>query len=234
MRRTFAVLGWILLGALAAGSSLGYYLYLANTDREWLSLRVSALQEQQQQAEQEKEKLSDQLNRKSDTVKLEEARLGSLLQACEERTSRLVQAVPLAKPDGRALRDWKNALSVALGVSLKLPPGVQTQERDRDWEALTVNRGASSTWLAITPYDMLREQELAQDLVETEAVSYTVNGTLLSGIRGRDPNSRATTYLLRAGADRTPTHLVWAQTNDRVNATQVLDTLATLAFKTND
>ena len=78
---------------------------------------------------------------------------------------------------------------------------------------------------------VLREQELAADLTNTEAVSYTINGTLAGGIRGRNPSGSSIAYILRVGSDGAPSHLIWAQTNDQITDSRVIDTLATLAFR---
>ena len=232
MRRTLAVLGWILLGALASGVSLGYYLNQANGDRQWLSLRANSLQEENQSALDERDRKVSEADQKAQDAKVETDKMRSLLQACEDRNARLVKAVILNKPDSRTLKTWTESVSVTLGVSLRLPPGLKAYDLGTSLEVNQPATNASGTTvLAIYAYDPTHEQQLSQDLVDTDAVSYSINGALATGIRGHQTGSTAITFLLRIGADRVPTQLIYAKTYDKITESKILDILSTLVLR---
>ncbi|MFA6429916.1 MAG: hypothetical protein WCV84_05485 [Patescibacteria group bacterium] len=231
--RTVTIAGWILLGAIASGVSFGYYLRVANADREALQLRVQTLELQMQQAKVDGERVADEANRKVDDAVKEVTKAQALVTSCEEQRAQIVSALPLAKPDGRTLKTWKETISMALGVSLHVPPGTTVTHDATQINASTPARGQKSSpnWLTITAFNPSREAELTQALENKAAVTYSINGVLAVGVKGRVPGTNITTIVLHAGVGQLPSHLVWAQTTDTMTESRILEALATVGIR---
>lgn len=226
----WSVFFFILIGALAAGGSTGFFLYQANLDRAQQILRLDALTQQLEFAKQEQEHLTDETNDKiagyTKTIQLAEQRM----QTCEaQQQMRIVRATPLAKPNARILKNWKSWIGFGIGAGLRIPPGSTSVEGFNTVTLQTVSRGSSSTqpWLKIQRLDPSEEAVLMEGLKEPETVSYVAQGASMVGVHGRTTGN-GSAFVLRVGSSQTPTHLVWAQTAPSITESRILEVLATL------
>ena len=229
--RLSGVLGLVLLGAVASSVSVGYFLHKANADREYLSTRMHALEEEVGQTKADSEKLAADANAKVDTAAQEVARVQKELQSAEEERQAITKAIPLVKPDARTLKTWTEAFSIPLGISIRIPPGTAVAEYENRLQS-SIARNPSQIWLSITAYDGAEEIVQNQKLTDTEAVGYLVAGNLLQGIRGRDPSSAGYAYVLHLTVDHKPAALIWVREYGSIITNQkILDTLSTLSLR---
>ncbi len=232
MRRSIAVLCWILVGAFAAGSAIGYFLYQANHDRVRLAETVRKAEEQVSQIKTAQEKTANEANRKVAEASAEVTRTQDLLKRYEEERKLLLKAIPL-NMDPRKLKTWSESVSYPLGVSIRLPPGMNATQTE---EALVVGKASNTSgtdqWLSISAYNAQAERQLTDRLTDQVPRVYVVNDRILNGVRGKMADLPGYVYLFDIIHNATSTHLIWARSGADMTESKVLETLSTLAFRT--
>lgn len=221
-----------MVGAFAAGSAIGYFLFRANHDRVRLAETVRKAEEQVDQVKAAQEKTAEDANRKVAEASAEVTRTQTLLKRYEEERALLLQAIPL-RMDPRKLKTWSESVSYPLGVSIRLPPGMSAVQTD---EALVVGKASNTSgtdqWLSISAYDKQAETELTNRLVDPVARVYVVNDRILNGVRGKMADLPGYVYLFDIIHNATSTHLIWARSGADITESKVLETLSSLAFRT--
>lgn len=235
MRRVSSVLLCILIGALAAGAGVYSFLYKANQDRERLASVALQAQEQSQTAIAQSAQTIEEANGKLAAANAEMSQAQLAIKKLQEERALILSATPLSAPSAKTLKTWKEALDIVLGVSLKFPPTSHVETNDE--ALLSLGRGATTSsdeasvkWLSITPYTQVSETQLLADLASSTPVTYLVDGHVLVGVEGSLENSTDNVFVLRAEAQGTSTHLIWAQDSAGDKAQTILSTLATLNF----
>jgi hypothetical protein len=231
----FAFLGWISLGAVAAGAGFSLVIQEAKQERLALQNQIASLKQQVTVYETEQDRVLDHAQQQAEAAAQVVARAQQTVEEARAQQLTLAQAQPLTAPTGRWYTTWEEALSLPLGVSLRVPPGTRTYADDRGLVAMHANQATSTLpWLSISTYHADQEQVLKNTLTGTEDVSYLISGNLVSGVRGkRNDQSTGYTYVLRVVSPQTnqPTHLIWAQTEREITENRIRETLATLALR---
>jgi hypothetical protein len=234
--KSFAFLGWMSLGSLAAAIGFGSVLQDARLERQALETRVSGLEQSLAQHEDEKARLADRANQQVAAATKELVAARQTVERMKRDQLLLAEAMPLARPTGKAYSSWVEAFSLPLGISLRLPPGTKTYADDRGLVAMRASQATSSLpWLSISPYTAEQARRLEDTLANPEPVSYLVAGNLVTGIRGqREGQSGSSyTYVLQVVSPEggNSTHLIWAQTEREITELRIRDTLASLALR---
>lgn len=233
MRRSFAVLSWILLGALASGVGMSFALHRSNQDR----VRLAHSLEEANVRAISSEELSGELRDRMRLAIEEVGRAQSELDRLRRWQAQLKNATPLVPLRPAQTKGWGEFASVPLGVSIRLPPSMQanTSEDAVFLKTHTVHRGTpiEEQWLGLSKYSREREQDLYTHghLTDEEPVSYVLGNRLFIGMAGKLNDDSQKLYILSIQENATSTYLVWAKTVDGVNERTILDTLATLSFR---
>jgi hypothetical protein len=215
MKRITSVLMAVLLGALATGIGMGIFLKLANDDRGRLATDVSSAKAEADRAEREKQIIAEDANRKVAEANAQISEAQRIIQGVQEERALMANAKPITKPVARDVRGWQTVVSLPQGLSLSIPP--KTEVETNDGIALTsVEVLASSTqdfsnsrWLSITPYDARLESELLYALSTSTDASYLVNGHLLMGRIGKQPETQEKVAIFHVIEAASSTHLLW-------------------------
>lgn len=233
MRRSIAVLFWILLGALAAGGTTGYFLHRANVDRRQLSEQTDQLRQELDAIKQQNEALTIEANTKITNASTHVDTAQQTVAALQEENRLLKLAQHLEEPTVYQLKSWDENICIPLGVTLKLPPGSRVISNGTVLSVGTdVVRGTfPDAWLSITPYDQTRETTLLSGLQNAEPVTYFVGGRIATGQRGIIDAEGHIGFVMKAQTDANVTHLIWARGIGNVTEKQILETLATVTFR---
>jgi hypothetical protein len=235
MRRTLAVLFWIFVGALAAGGSVGYFFFQANTDRARLVADADAARAELAKTKAAQDALTKEANAKIADANALVASAANRLKLAEADRALRARAVTLDKPPAAALKSWSESASVSLGVSFRLPPGFKAIDTDA---AFTVQNAPKSfttpveQFLSLRPYQLISETELLTSLKNPEPVTYQVGGQLLDGTRGRLSSLDGDVFVLRLlDSHGSSTHLLWARSSSLLPTSQLLQLLGTLTVR---
>lgn len=233
MRRSLAIILWILIGALASGAGIGWVLRRANHDREALE---HALKKANQKIES-LEQAYQETNNSSQLVAEEVGRLQSELDALKNWQRILKNATPLTPPPAARTRGWSEFASVPMGVSIRVPQGSQAKTNDDGLFLRTQSKpgrtGIEEQWLVLVKYRADREKEFYKNspAYNSGPVDYSLDNRLLGGMRGVSSGYDNEYYVLRVEDNATSTYLIWTKTVPGVDGRTVLDTLATLSFR---
>jgi len=206
MGRVAHALGFLTLGAIAAGAGTVVVVYKANTDRTALVAQAADAREQALEATQNSQKVAEEANRKVEAASQEVAKAQARIQALEDERRLVATAIPLTKP--KASANWKEFVSIPLGFTIRMPtPTVDPQFTDTSFDA---------GWLLITKYN--------GDPVESDT-SYLVQNHLLTG----NQSTSSWNFIVQSNGE--PTVLVRAFPNQNVSDKTILDVLSTLTFR---
>jgi len=206
MGRMAQSLGFLCLGALAAGAGTAVVVYKANNDRSALIAQASEARAQAMEAAQTSQKVAEEANRKVETASQEVAKAQARIQALEDERRMVATSVPITKP--KASVNWKEFVSIPLGFTIRMPtPAVDPQFTQTSFDA---------GWLLITKYN--------GEPVERDE-SYLVQNHLLIGSK----TETNWTYLIQSNGE--PTLLVRAYASQAVSNKLILDVLSTLTFR---
>lgn len=229
MRRSASILLAIFVGALATGLGGYFFLRQANADRVRLAELAQKTQQEAQAAQDESKKAVEEANKKMDDASAEVAKAQQAIKALQEERDLLARATPLALPDAKTLKGWKDVIDLPLGVSCKAPPFAIVETNDERSLTLAKDTGR---WFSVTPYEERLENELLNSVVTSTSVSYVVDGHLFAGWIGHALDRKQDMYILRIRKDGQNTHLVWMRTPEGALGTQtLLTTLASLSFQ---
>lgn len=237
MRRTLPILASILLGALAVALGMGIYLKQANDDRERLAGIARRAQDEAARIKEEGRLVVDQANRKIAQADIEISKAQKQVQMAQDERDLMASAQQLLPPNGKTIKDWKDAINLPLGISLKYPQGTELESNDAQSLTLIKTLPASAfapqdqRWLSVTPFDEKLEQELLFNVSSSTNVSYAVRGRLLTGKRGILNGQTGSMTVLRVRSAGTASHLMWIK--EPIPATakvNMIDLLSTIDF----
>lgn len=238
MRRSLAIILWILIGALASGASIGWVLRSANHDRETLARSLGNAKEHIKSLE----KLNQETSQSLSLTAQEVGRLQSELATLQSWQRILKNATPLTPPPPIRLRGWSEFASVPMGAAIRVPSGSQARTNDDGLFLRTQpkpgQQGIEEQWLVLVKYNQNREKEFYKNSsYDTSGpVSYSLDNRLISGSRtyagtGSTRTHETTSFILSVQDNATSTYLVWAKTVPGIDERTILDTLATLSFR---
>lgn len=248
MKKSWSIPLSVLLGAAVVGLGTGYFLHLANQDRERLAYEAQQAKSAAEQALADRQKAVDEANQKLAQANQEVSKAQSTLLDLQRERELLAKARPLSMA-GRS-QSWPSVVSTGMGLSLRIPNGSRVSANDiyglsisASGTSATASASSSEPWLSITPYDALMKQQFEARLASTTQAVFFVNGKLISGVSGNVIKANSTYPV--AGAclslitEGTSTQLVWIQDPPRAEGKPKknsvldswLDVLATLDFK---
>jgi hypothetical protein len=235
MPRSLSIFLWILIGALASGLGVGLVLHASNTDRQRLTRELQSAQATVLSLKAQQTKLTRESNEQVAEAAQQVARVETELARLQTLQSRFKTALPLIPPTAAQTRRWSEFASVAMGVSLRVPPAMHTQSSD-DGLFVSTRRliqgvPIEEQWFALTPYRAERETDIRSRLSNVSEVTYALGTRFLQGVRGTLPDGRESLYLLQVQENTSTTHLLWGKTTDGVSTRTILDTIATLSFR---
>jgi len=213
MKKVLTIIGWILIGAIAAGIGTGFFLYQSNTDRAKLVAATEEAKRRSEELAQGSKKLAEEANTKLNTASEEIRSAQELIRQYDEEHALLAKADPLVRT--RTSANWKEWINIPLGYTIRLPAtfGNAGNELLFDFD-----------WLRIQPYDAGRESLWHAQASSTGDVVYFVDGHLLVGTRGN-------TWILRDQSGASSTMLIWAEPKNIQDERILLEALATLTFR---
>lgn len=233
MRRSLAIFFWILAGGIAAGLSVGFFLYKSNFDRAGLVAELAEARAQSEEAKQQNEAVAADANEKIREAEKTVDRIRAELTDARAEILLVASAIPLVSPPPRSMRGWSEQLSIPLGIALKTPPDIKTQIAD---DALLLGPAASHAnpamdqRVSFTRYQVNAERDLVSRLRDTTPVVYTVAGHWLYGTKGKYSDLPGEVLVLRAQTGQTETHLIWARVDEAFSERRLQDILSTLRF----
>jgi hypothetical protein len=231
MRRSFAILVWILLGALAASLGIGSVLLNAKAERNGLEQKLQTEEARTTRLQEEHEQLIREANRTVAAAVRNASATRELLNAVTQEQAALEGATPLV--NSASSKHWLQTISFPLGISIRTPPFVVTTSTDTLIQSnVSLQGGYPDAWLSMTHYDLTRFEDLTRNLAKSAPVNYRLNQTLITGIRGLGTDG-APVFVLRTQRRGVPIHLIWAKVTGNMTEDRILDSLSTLLFATN-
>lgn len=246
MKRAWSILLSVLLGAVVVGIGTGYFLHLANKDRQLLALEADQAKADAIRAQQEQQNAIEQANEKLKQASDEVNKAQGAIKALQLERTLLAQAKPLTPPNSRSIQDWPSAISTFQNISLRYPLGSTVKQDDEQILALTASSTSAAAsqvtdgpWFRVTPFDQMAKNQLLARFTSSTHVTYFVNGHLLDGQEGdllTDGSTLSQAAVLDLYQDSTTSQLVWIQTPPNQHAGKksriatLEDVLSTLEF----
>ncbi len=214
MAKSWSIIGWILLGALATAIGTGYFLFQANTDRTRLYEATEQAKKQSEELTAASKKLADEANNKLHSASDEIKTTQELIRKYDEEHDLLAKAEPLLKT--HTSTNWKEWINIPLGFSIRLPATSASSTQN--------DSALDAGWLRIQPYNALQESAWQTNTSSTSEVTYFVDGHLLIGKRGSE-------WMLRDQSGASSTLLIWAKPNSKQEENNLIEALSTLTFR---
>lgn len=229
MKRAYSVLLGILLGAIATGVGVGIFLKLANDDRTRLAAELDATVQGAKLSREENQRMVEEANRKLTQANTEVSKAQQLVVALQEERKQIAIATPLSAPTGRIVRDWKSAVDLDLGVSIKYPSDSAVERNAATELTLAKTVGTESArWFSLTPYDARLESEMLNAFTTSTPISYVIQGHLVTGRKGTILDQHGTVFVLQIHSNGTSTHLLWIK--DAVSPGAAMNVLSSMTF----
>ena len=246
MKRAWSILLAVLLGAAVVGIGTGYFLHLANQDRQLLALEAENAKAAALRAQQEQQSAVEETNRKLQQASEEVTKAQSALKVMEWEKTLLPQAKPLVPPPSQTIQNWKLAISTSQGIALRFPPGSNVQQDDEkilsvvaSGTVAVASQAIDGPWIMVEPYSQNEKSRLVSRLATSTPTTYFVNGRLLNGRKGallNDESVLSQAAVLEVYQNATTSHLIWIQTppnqqpGRRTHVITLEDVLSTLDF----
>ncbi|MBD3281326.1 hypothetical protein GF391_01110 [Candidatus Uhrbacteria bacterium] len=211
MKKIWSVLLSILLGALVVGIGTGYFLYLANKDRQTLAAEANRAKLEAREAMQASQQAIEEANSKLQAANEQVLKAEQALKALKNQQALLKDAEPLIKPSNKNLEGWTSHISTSHGVSLFTPPG-NTAKVNNDIELSIKKEDGESPWLKINNYSSALEKDYTATMSSSTEVAYFIDGKLVAGISGNDKETQNKTALLKIYENGTSTKIFWIKT----------------------
>ncbi len=238
MRRYTSVILSILIGALAAGISLGIFLKKSNDDRRRLEINALQAKQEFEQSQNDAQRSIDEANSKLTAASVEVSKAQELIKRMEDERKQLAASEILNEPSSSITKGWQEAVDPDLGISLRYPNSYNLDSNNGDTFILsiaTANDDASdpsaNRSIAIYPYDQRLEAELLATLAASTTASYNLRSHLTTGVWGMaksDPKNTLHIYTISFLGEKK--YLVWMKEIPKQKI-PVLDILSTMKFK---
>ncbi|HEU0050929.1 MAG TPA: hypothetical protein VFQ60_02635 [Patescibacteria group bacterium] len=229
MTKPASVIFWILIGALASGVGIGFFLIQANADRETLATKAAQAEQDMIQAKQQSEQIAKDANTKLSNAALEVAKAQDQLKRFEEERTLLGNATILNPISPAILRTWTSAISVSMGVSVQFPSAFTANTTDHEITLATKDAIAPTQWLSIQTYDAQKEQSWTSGLQNPEKVVYASGGHLFVGQKGSLANVTSPLYVFHTfSAAASSSLLIWARPEQFVTERRLFEIVGTI------
>ncbi|MBM3204697.1 hypothetical protein FJZ48_01805 [Candidatus Uhrbacteria bacterium] len=225
MRRSFSIVIWILIGAIASGVGIGFFLHQANTDRVKLVQQTNQAKAEVELAKKQSVQVTEEANAK---LAAAEKDLKTQLERVRQERKLFSQAVPL-RPSATITKYWNTNLSLPLGISIQSPTNYLVNTSSSG--LLALNHPYNDLVLNVAPYSSGREYELQQILSNTSTVVYLIDEHLVHGWIGTGTEPYGSDFVLRAQTDGTASHLLWGRIRSDAIRKTLNDILSSLDFR---
>ncbi|MFA6161454.1 MAG: hypothetical protein WC766_04765 [Patescibacteria group bacterium] len=218
MRRAWSLLLSILLGAVVVGLGTGYFLHLANRDRQALAQEAEQAKAIASQAQQDRQSAIDEANQKLQQANGEVIKAQGIIKSLQTERDLLTKATILQPLAASVTKNWQLAVSTAQNIALKFPPGSALTQDDEQALAVSTISGATASsttsWIKTMPFSSNKEKSLLSQISTSTEVTYLIDNNLLHGREGflTDGSSSIKVLVLEALSNGTTTHLIWIQT----------------------
>ncbi len=242
MKKIWSILLSILLGALIVGIGTGYFLYLANQDRQILITEANQAKLEAQTVLQNSQHAIEEANDKLLKANQEVEKAQLALQSLMFERSLLAIAEPLYLIQSET-ENWKTIINPAFELSLMIPPNSISTNNDSKLLSIALEDNAdnNANWLEITPYQEKIANDLQAKISSTTDSSFFIDGKLITGKTGilKNSNDIKTASVFMIYMNGTSTHLIWMldpppyKKKNRGNPTNVTqkEILSTFKFK---
>ncbi len=209
MRRAASILLSILLGALAVGIGMAFFLKQANEDREHLADLASHARREANAAQEAAQQTIKTANQKLAAANEEIFKAQQMMTGLREEKELLATAIRPTLPSPRVQKTWVEQVLPEFGVAVKRPIF------------------AATTWPGyIGAYEDKTFRETVARVSATSSRIYAVDGRVLEGVRGLGTDGIGIT-ILRVRSNGQFTHLLWIALDEKTTE----HILATLDFK---
>ena len=155
MKKIWSIFLSILLGAFVVGLGTGYFLYLANKDRQALAYQTEIAKQEAEKAYTLSQQAISEANLKVSQASNEVAKAQEALKALEYERDLINKAEPINKPNTQTTKDWITVVSASLGISIQYPPLAEVLKNDETILALTDSRNSNDeikeSWFSYSP-----------------------------------------------------------------------------------
>jgi len=215
MRKAWSILLSILLGALVVGIGTGYFLHLANKDRQLLALEAQQAKATAIRTQQEQQNAIHEANEKLAKANEEVKKAQDVLKAVEQERALLGQATPLAEPPAKNIKDWQILISTNQDISFKYPSdSIVTEDDNKNLTIAEKKAGQplqSEPWLMVQPYSEQAEDRLKNQITSSTPAVYFIKGKILAGETGYKNGQSQEGAYYRIYKDGVTTHLLWIE-----------------------
>lgn len=244
MKRAWSILFSVLLGAIVVGLGTGYFLHLANKDRQLLALEADQAKAETAKVQLEQQDVVQQANLKLRQASEEVSKAQGAITALQEERRLMAIAKPLIPLASQLMQGWNLIVSTSQNIALQFPPGSAVAQDDEKLLAIAISGTSDITsqtndgpWLSISHFDKDNKARLLSRLATSTEVTYFIKGNILHGQQGTligGSQTRAAVFdVWQAG---TSTRTVWIQTppgqkaNHKAKQISIEDVLATFDF----
>lgn len=221
------------------GIGTGYFLHLANKDRQLLALEAEQAKATAIRTQQEQQNAIHEANEKLTKANEEVKKAQDVLKTVEQERTLLRQASPLAEPPAKNIKDWQILISTNQDISFKYPPdSLVTEDSSKNLTIAEKEAGQpfiSEPWLIVQPYSEHAENMFKNQISSSTPAVYFIKGKILAGETGykKDQSQEGSYY--RIYIDGVATHLLWIENYKHKQGKQVKsllfeDLLGTLDF----
>ncbi len=230
MSKPLSIFTWILVGALASGIGIGFFLHAANQDRSRLEKQAIEARAQAERATAESERVAKEANTKLAAAATEVAQAKERLSRIDEFRALTSKAVKIQAPSASTLKYWSTGISVPLGLSVRVPTGSASIATDKEL-ILSLSPLADKTddqWLIVQAYNGAQEAALLTQLQNAQSAVFASGSYLFAGQRGTMDNTTGAVFVLHTFSETGATLLLWGNASS-ITEKRFLETLATLA-----
>ncbi|MFZ6015371.1 MAG: PspA/IM30 family protein [Patescibacteria group bacterium] len=199
MKKIWSILLSILLGAAVVGLGTGYFLYLANKDRQLLAYEAAQAKLKAEQALEQSHQAIEEANQKVISASQEIDKAQSTLQALLKERELLETAEPLMNTLTKK-QGWESILSPSFEISVEYPAGSDVIKNDET--ALVIapeNQSMENKWFELSSYNSSTFSAWQNNIASSTQVAYFIDGKLLAGHFGLikdSENSKSVTILI--------------------------------------
>lgn len=200
------------------GIGTGYFLHLANKDRQLLALEAEQAKATAIRTQQEQQNAIHEANQKLAKANEEVKKAQDVLKSVEQERALLELAIPLQETPSKNIKDWQMVISTNQDISFKYPAdSIVTGDNSQN---LTISEKtasqafdlkSTSAWLTVQPYTEQAENALKDQIASSTPAVYFIKGKILSGVIGYKNNTNQETAYYKIYKAGIATHLLWIE-----------------------
>lgn len=227
MSKGFFITLWILIGAIAAGMSTGYFLFQSTRDRAALQTKTDQVEQEVATVKSASERLANEANAKLTAAAKEVADAKTLIERLRLERELFAKAVVVNTPPPSVLKSWSSVISLPLGISFRFPSAFSATTSGQE---LTLSANDEDPWLSLQPFNALKENVWLSRLQKQESIIYNAGGQLFAGQKGVMSDA-GSVYILHTLTNGTSTLLLWAKPENNLSEKRLFEMLSTVSIR---